>query len=155
MPKLMKALQRRGWGEVPVVTGGIVPDEDEGKLKKAVKETFHPGAREIVSKVARLAGSARREGREVLARRAGGRHGLAVPARMDPLWLAVCAAAGCCSLPATHRRRRCVQLCAGDTQPGSGRCASKTASKSIDPGLQTVQPCRRCSPHLPGPPTVC
>jgi methylmalonyl-CoA mutase C-terminal domain/subunit len=62
VPKLLKALKKAGLGEVPVVIGGIVPDEDERKLKKAgVKEIFHPGAsrEEIVSKVARLAGEAR------------------------------------------------------------------------------------------------
>ena len=62
VPKLMKALKKAGLGEVPVVIGGIVPDEDEHKLKKAgVREIFHPGAsrEEIVSKVARLAGEAR------------------------------------------------------------------------------------------------
>ena len=63
VPKLLKALKKAGLGEVPVVIGGIVPDEDERKLKKAgVKgKIFHPGAsrEEIVSKVARLAGEAR------------------------------------------------------------------------------------------------
>jgi methylmalonyl-CoA mutase, C-terminal domain len=62
VPKLLKALKKAGLGEVPVVIGGIVPDEDERKLKKAgVREIFHPGAsrKEIVSKVARLAGEAR------------------------------------------------------------------------------------------------
>ncbi len=62
VPKLLKALKKAGLGEVPVVIGGIVPDEDERTLKKAgVKEIFHPGAsrEEIVSKVARLAGEAR------------------------------------------------------------------------------------------------
>jgi pivalyl-CoA mutase small subunit len=69
VPKLMKALKKAGLGEVPVVIGGIVPDEDERKLKKAgVKEIFHPGAsrEEIVSKVARLAGEAR-AAKELLA----------------------------------------------------------------------------------------
>jgi methylmalonyl-CoA mutase C-terminal domain/subunit len=62
VPKLLKALKKAGLGEVPVVIGGIVPDEDERKLKKAgVREIFHPGAsrEEIVSKVAKLAGQAR------------------------------------------------------------------------------------------------
>src|SRR5436190_16716407 len=62
VPKLMKALKKAGLAHIPVVVGGIVPDEDERKLKKAgVKEIFHPGAsrEEIVSKVARLAGEAR------------------------------------------------------------------------------------------------
>ena len=71
VPKLIKALKKAGLGEVPVVIGGIVPDEDERKLKKAgVKEIFHPGAsrEEIVSKVAKLAGEARAaKDREVLA----------------------------------------------------------------------------------------
>jgi methylmalonyl-CoA mutase, C-terminal domain len=62
VPKLLKALKKAGLGEVPVVIGGIVPDEDERKLKKAgVREIFHPGAsrEEIVCKVTRLAGEAR------------------------------------------------------------------------------------------------
>ena len=49
-------------GAHPVVVGGIVPDDDEKKLKKAgVRHVFHPGAsrEEIVSRVAELAGEAR------------------------------------------------------------------------------------------------
>src|ERR1700674_866345 len=71
VPKLLKALKKAGLGGVPVVIGGIVPDEDERKLKKAgVREIFHPGAsrEEIVSKVARLAAQARAaKDKEVLA----------------------------------------------------------------------------------------
>lgn len=62
VPKLMKALKKAGLAEVPVIVGGIVPDEDEKKLKKAgVKHVFHPGAsrEEIVSGVAALAAEAR------------------------------------------------------------------------------------------------
>ena len=62
VPKLLKALKKAGLGGVPVVIGGIVPDEDERKLRKAgVREIFHPGAsrEEIVSMVAQLAGAAR------------------------------------------------------------------------------------------------
>lgn len=71
VPKLMKALMKARLDHIPVVVGGIVPDEDEKKLRKAgVREVFHPGAsrEEIVSKVAKLAQEARaaRE-REVLA----------------------------------------------------------------------------------------
>jgi methylmalonyl-CoA mutase, C-terminal domain len=71
VPKLMKALKKARLEHVAVVVGGIVPDEDERKLKRAgVREVFHPGAsrEEIVSKVAKLAEEARaaRE-REVLA----------------------------------------------------------------------------------------
>jgi methylmalonyl-CoA mutase C-terminal domain/subunit len=71
VPKLMKALKKSGLTDVPVVVGGIVPDEDERKLRKAgVKEIFHPGAsrEEIVSKVAKLASEARAaKDRQVLA----------------------------------------------------------------------------------------
>ncbi len=62
VPKLMKALKKAGLDYVPVVLGGIVPDEDEKKLKKAgVRQVFHPGAsrEEIVSGVAALAAEAR------------------------------------------------------------------------------------------------
>ena len=62
VPKLMKALKKSGLDHIPVVVGGIVPDADERKLRKAgVREVFHPGAsrEEIVSKVAALAGEAR------------------------------------------------------------------------------------------------
>ncbi len=71
VPKLMKALKKAGLEHVPVVIGGIVPDEDERKLKKAgVRHVFHPGAsrEEIVSRVAELAAAARAaKDREVLA----------------------------------------------------------------------------------------
>jgi methylmalonyl-CoA mutase, C-terminal domain len=71
VPKLMKALKKAGLEHLPVVVGGIVPDADEVKLKKAgVKHVFHPGAsrEEIVTTVAGLAAAARttREG-ELLA----------------------------------------------------------------------------------------
>ena len=62
VPKLMQALKQAGLGDVPVIIGGIVPDDDEKKLKKAgVRAVFHPGASrdEIVSGVAALAAEAR------------------------------------------------------------------------------------------------
>jgi methylmalonyl-CoA mutase C-terminal domain/subunit len=62
VPKLLKALKKARLDHVPVVIGGIVPDADEAKLKKAgVAHVFHPGAsrEEIVSVVGRLAGEAR------------------------------------------------------------------------------------------------
>jgi methylmalonyl-CoA mutase, C-terminal domain len=71
VPKLMKALKKARLEHIPVVIGGIVPDEDERKLKRAgVRHVFHPGAsrEEIVSKVAELAAAARAaKDREVLA----------------------------------------------------------------------------------------
>jgi methylmalonyl-CoA mutase, C-terminal domain len=62
VPKLMKALTKAGLDHVPVVVGGIVPDDDERKLRKAgVRHVFHPGASrdEIVGVVAKLAREAR------------------------------------------------------------------------------------------------
>ena len=62
VPKLMKELKKARLDHIPVVVGGIVPDEDEKKLKKAgVSHIFHPGAsrEEIVGVVAELAQAAR------------------------------------------------------------------------------------------------
>jgi methylmalonyl-CoA mutase, C-terminal domain len=62
VPKLMKALKKAQLAEVPVVVGGIVPDEDERKLKKAgVRHVFHPGAQreDIVGVIEALAVAAR------------------------------------------------------------------------------------------------
>jgi methylmalonyl-CoA mutase, C-terminal domain len=62
VPKLLKALVKAGLGYLPVVVGGIVPDADESKLKRAgVRHVFHPGAsrEEIVEVMARLAAQAR------------------------------------------------------------------------------------------------
>jgi len=61
-PRVIELLKEKGAPDIAVFGGGIVPDEDERKLKKAgVREIFHPGAsrEEIVSKVTRLAGEAR------------------------------------------------------------------------------------------------
>ena len=45
VPKLMSALRAAGLGEVAVVVGGIVPDEDERVLlESGVAKVFHPGA---------------------------------------------------------------------------------------------------------------
>lgn len=62
VPKLMKALKKAGLAHIPVVIGGIVPEEDERKLKKVgVEHIFHPGAsrEEIVGVIAKLAQGAR------------------------------------------------------------------------------------------------
>jgi len=62
VPKLLKALKKARLEHVPVVIGGIVPDEDERKLRKAgVRHVFHPGAsrEEIVEVMARLAAESR------------------------------------------------------------------------------------------------
>lgn len=45
VPKLMDALRAAGLGEIAVVVGGIVPDEDERALMASgVAKVFHPGA---------------------------------------------------------------------------------------------------------------
>jgi methylmalonyl-CoA mutase C-terminal domain/subunit len=45
VPKLMAALRAAGLGEVAVIVGGIVPDEDErALLESGVARVFHPGA---------------------------------------------------------------------------------------------------------------
>jgi methylmalonyl-CoA mutase C-terminal domain/subunit len=45
VPKLMVALREAGLGEVAVIVGGIVPDEDETMLLEAgVARVFHPGS---------------------------------------------------------------------------------------------------------------
>jgi methylmalonyl-CoA mutase C-terminal domain/subunit len=45
VPKLMAALREAGLGEVAVIVGGIVPDDDEGALlASGVARVFHPGA---------------------------------------------------------------------------------------------------------------
>ncbi len=45
VPKLMAALREAGLGDVAVIVGGIVPDEDEQMLLDAgVARVFHPGA---------------------------------------------------------------------------------------------------------------
>ncbi len=45
VPKLMRALREAGLGDVTVMVGGIVPDEDEGMLlESGVARVFHPGS---------------------------------------------------------------------------------------------------------------
>jgi methylmalonyl-CoA mutase C-terminal domain/subunit len=45
VPKLMAALREAGMGDVAVIVGGIVPDEDEQALREAgVARVFHPGS---------------------------------------------------------------------------------------------------------------
>ena len=67
VPKLMQALRDAGLGEVGVVVGGIVPDNDEAELLAAgVRRVFHPGGSldDIVDEIHRITVDAR-------ARRAG------------------------------------------------------------------------------------
>lgn len=62
VPKLLQALRAADLGDIPVVVGGIVPDEDEKALLEAgVRRIFHPGSpREyIVDAISALAAEAR------------------------------------------------------------------------------------------------
>jgi methylmalonyl-CoA mutase C-terminal domain/subunit len=62
VPKLMAALAEGGLGDVGVVVGGIVPDEDEAMLLRVgVARVFHPGSSmaEIADYVRQLAAAAR------------------------------------------------------------------------------------------------
>ncbi len=68
VPKLMAALAEGGLGDVGVVVGGIVPDEDEQMLLDAgVARVFHPGSSmaDIAAFVRALA--ARTRGRRLVA----------------------------------------------------------------------------------------
>jgi methylmalonyl-CoA mutase C-terminal domain/subunit len=58
VPEMMEAMRAAGIGDVQVVVGGIVPDEDEAQLVKAgVAAVFHPGASldAIVERIRQLA----------------------------------------------------------------------------------------------------
>lgn len=62
VPKLMSALRAAGLGEVAVIVGGIVPDEDErALLASGVARVFHPGAslEEIAQFIGEAAAKAR------------------------------------------------------------------------------------------------
>jgi methylmalonyl-CoA mutase C-terminal domain/subunit len=62
VPRLMKALREAGLGEIAVIVGGIVPDDDERMLLDAgVARVFHPGAAldDIATFVRELAAKAR------------------------------------------------------------------------------------------------
>jgi methylmalonyl-CoA mutase C-terminal domain/subunit len=62
VPKLIDALRAGGLGDVAVIVGGIVPDEDETALRGCgVARVFHPGAslEEITASVRELAAKAR------------------------------------------------------------------------------------------------
>ena len=62
VPKLMAALREAGLGDVGVIVGGIVPDEEEQNLLDAgVARVFHPGSAmtEIAAFVRELAAQVR------------------------------------------------------------------------------------------------
>lgn len=66
VPRLMQALREAGLGDVAVIVGGIVPDEDEPMLREAgVARVFHPGAplESIASYVREAAADVRRQRR--------------------------------------------------------------------------------------------
>ena len=58
VPRLMEALRQAGLGDVGVIVGGIVPDDEEqGLLHAGVARVFHPGSAmsEIAAYVHQLA----------------------------------------------------------------------------------------------------
>ena len=62
VPKLMDALREAGLGDVGVVVGGIVPDDEERSLLDAgVARVFHPGSAmaDIAAFIRELAGTVR------------------------------------------------------------------------------------------------
>jgi methylmalonyl-CoA mutase C-terminal domain/subunit len=62
VPKLVAAMREAGCGDIAVVVGGIVPDEDEAMLLEAgVARVFHPGAAldEIAADIRALAARVR------------------------------------------------------------------------------------------------
>lgn len=63
VPGLMESLRRQGAGEVLVIVGGIIPDDDVKMLEEAgVARIFHPGSRlEEIAEFIRQAVSGRRE----------------------------------------------------------------------------------------------
>ncbi len=69
VPKLTKALREAGLGNVRVVVGGIVPDNEEALLlESGVREVFHPGSTmdEITARIRDYAREARIEGAALL-----------------------------------------------------------------------------------------
>ncbi len=59
VPEVLKALEERDGGDIPVVVGGIIPEKDIAALKaKGVREIFLPGTTTAgtVEAIRRLAG---------------------------------------------------------------------------------------------------
>ena len=69
VPKLTRALREAGLGNVRVVVGGIVPDNEEAQLiESGVRQVFHPGSTmdEITARIRDYAREARNEGAAAL-----------------------------------------------------------------------------------------
>ncbi|MGE5345797.1 MAG: cobalamin B12-binding domain-containing protein [Acidithiobacillales bacterium] len=59
VPEVLKALEERGGGDIPVVVGGIIPERDIAVLReKGIREIFLPGTTTAgtVEAIRRLAG---------------------------------------------------------------------------------------------------
>jgi methylmalonyl-CoA mutase C-terminal domain/subunit len=59
VPEVLKALEERGGGDIPVVVGGIIPEKDMAVLReKGIREIFLPGTTTAgtVEAIRRLAG---------------------------------------------------------------------------------------------------
>jgi len=71
VPKLTKALREAGLGNVRVIVGGIVPDNEEAQLiESGVRQVFHPGSTmdEITARIRDYAREARIEGATLLGK---------------------------------------------------------------------------------------
>lgn len=71
VPKLTRALREAGLGNVRVVVGGIVPDNEEAQLiESGVRQVFHPGSTmdEITARIRDYAREARIEGAALLGK---------------------------------------------------------------------------------------
>ena len=71
VPKLIKALREAGLGNVRVIVGGIVPDNEEAQLiESGVRQVFHPGSTmdEITACIRDYARDARIEGAALLGK---------------------------------------------------------------------------------------
>lgn len=58
MPRVIEELKKQGGGDIPVIVGGIIPDEDiPGLIAAGVKSVFTPGTRidDVVAEIVRLA----------------------------------------------------------------------------------------------------
>lgn len=65
VPRLTQALREAGLGNVRVIVGGIVPDNEEALLiESGVRQVFHPGSRmdDITARIRDYAFEARNEG---------------------------------------------------------------------------------------------
>jgi methylmalonyl-CoA mutase C-terminal domain/subunit len=72
-PRILKMLKDKGAEDIPVIAGGIIPEKDVAKMKKAgIREIFLPGTstRDIVGWVQEHVGEGQKKRRNPLTRKA-------------------------------------------------------------------------------------